>query len=558
MSLAQINENPLSIQTSFLTKSTINALEEVELRINVDLAEKHHAYSKQFKVKTQIKNLKTRKLLINPEVEFFDNLAKKTKKGIKNKATITTSFEVPESLKPGQQKLEFALQYQACTKDYCLMPIDLPFLVEANVVNPNYKEPRSFSLTNINLDSTQTSLLSILLLIFLAGFLTSFTPCIYPMIPITLAVLGHSSHKQSISRKFFLSLSYVLGIALTYSALGVLAATTGGLFGSYLNHPYVRVGIGLLFVLMALSMFGVFQLQAPAFLRNKLTNKKFKQNYLGAFATGLVAGIIASPCVGPVLIGILTYVAQSGDLFVGFLYLFTFAMGLGVIFIVIGLFSHLIDKLPRSGSWMEATKFIFGAVMVGAAAYYLMPVFDRPFKYMIPILACSLCFHFAQKLIFQRTLKMIILSLLVGGMVLSSAMSMPGLNYKFKSLFTAKDPYAPDWTTYSPNIYDVAKKQNKGLIIDFYADWCAACIELEKKTFNTQKVQELTKNFIWVKYNATIQPKDYETVRKKYNIKGLPHIVFYDEQGSYRKELTLFGFEDEQRFIKRLIKLISK
>lgn len=219
----------------------------------------------------------------------------------------------------------------------------------------------------------EKGLLSALLLVFVAGFLSSLTPCVYPLIPITIGIFGArgaSSRLQGLS----LSLVYVLGIALTYSVLGVFAALFGTVFGGAMQHPVVIIGLVVLFVVLGLSSAGLFDLRLPGGLQTKL-NSVGGAGYLGAFLMGLVAGIIAAPCVGPIVAGILLYVAKQQDVLLGGGMLFVFAWGLGMIFLFLGTFSSLINRLPRAGGWMEGVKVVFGAVFFGMALYYLRYVF---------------------------------------------------------------------------------------------------------------------------------------------------------------------------------------
>jgi thiol:disulfide interchange protein DsbD len=172
------------------------------------------------------------------------------------------------------------------------------------------------------------------LFVFAIGLLTSLTPCIYPMIPITIAVLGKEAHARSRWQNILVSICYVLGIGVTFSALGVFAASTGALFGSFMSSAWVLGFVCLVFFAMSLSMFGLFEIQAPQFLRDGILSHLHLHGYLGAFVSGLLAGVVASPCVGPVLVGVLTFVAQTQSLWLGFWLLFTYALGMGVLFLV--------------------------------------------------------------------------------------------------------------------------------------------------------------------------------------------------------------------------------
>ncbi len=557
-----INENPLQITQSAFLQNSAQVGAEIELEVKVQLAEKHHAYVKQFKISSQNNNdISVKPLIIKPTVNFYDHLAKKNKLGIENKATIKTSFEIPSSLASGEQLLKMELQYQACTKEYCLLPIKVPFelplFIKGSSTPALSLTKNSFSVKSLDLSGQTTSLIFILFVLFGAGVLTSFTPCIYPMIPITLAVLGSSKNEQSFYKRLFLSLSYVFGIASTYSLLGVLAATSGDIFGSYAAHPLVTIGVSILFALMALSMFGLFELQAPVFLRNKFAGKQFKKNYIGAFLTGAVAGVIASPCVGPVLVVVLAYISTSQDIALGFLYMFTFSMGLGFLFIVLGIFSQALNALPKSGAWMNITKYIFGNIMLGMSLYYLAPQLTLSILYIFIILAISLSYYYCLKLVAFKNLKRVLSLFLFLGFIFAALGISPSGQKVINNFLKNKNSSAPHWNNYSEKLIKQAQAQGKGVIIDFYADWCAACHELEEKTFNQPKVHELGKQFIWIKYDATDTNDEFESLKKKYEIYGLPHIVIYNQKGAYLKELTLTGFEDEVSFAKRLQKALG-
>ena len=214
--------------------------------------------------------------------------------------------------------------------------------------------------------------LAAILIVFLGGILTSFTPCVYPMIPITIAVIGTQASGGRF-RGFVLSLFYVLGIAVTFSTLGFLAAKTGALFGAIAQHPVIVILIASIFLLMGLSMLGLFVIQMPSSLASKLQGKK-RRGVLGAILTGLLAGLIVSPCISPLLVVILTWVARSGSVFMGIGLLFSYALGLGILFILVGTFSGILKNLPRSGGWMEIIERAFGILLVILALVYLRPL----------------------------------------------------------------------------------------------------------------------------------------------------------------------------------------
>jgi len=213
------------------------------------------------------------------------------------------------------------------------------------------------------------------LLVFLAGILVSFTPCVYPLIPITAGFIGASSSGAK-ARGFFLSLFYVLGIALAYSGLGAFAALTGSLFGEIATSPWTYLAIGNIFLLLGLSMMDAFTLPLPGFLKSHGQGSK-KRGLLGAFLIGLSSGFIIGPCTAPALGAILAYVASKQNIFFGTTLLFTFAFGMGLILMVVGTFSGLVSSLPKSGKWLNITKKVFAFILIACAEYFIIKAGKR-------------------------------------------------------------------------------------------------------------------------------------------------------------------------------------
>lgn len=220
-----------------------------------------------------------------------------------------------------------------------------------------------------------------LVLVFLAGLMSSLTPCVYPLIPITIGLFGAKTAATRMEG-FRLSFVYVMGIVLTYSVLGVMAASAGSVFGGAMQSPWVIGAISILFVVLGLGSLGLFQMRLPAALQNQL-GLVHGSGYWGAFFMGLVAGVIAAPCVGPIVAGILLLVAAEQDVFLGFTLLATFAFGMGQLFLILGTFSSALARLPKSGGWMDGVKTVFGIVFIGMGLYYgrfLLPAVSSALK----------------------------------------------------------------------------------------------------------------------------------------------------------------------------------
>ena len=359
--------------------------------------------------------------------------------------------------------------------------------------------------------------------LFLAGVLTSLTPCVYPLIPITVGVFG-ARRPEHRARSIALSATYVGGIAVTYSALGVFAALSGKAFGSALSSPWVVAVLAIFMVALAASMFGAFELNLPASVQQKLGIVR-GAGFAHALGMGLVAGIVAAPCTGPVLAGVLTYVAAKRSAVLGFWMLFSYALGMGLLFFVLGASSL---KLPRSGAWMETVKSVLGVALVAVAVGLLLPFLPRPDGLPVgpraaaaasavlafaAVLAgaLSLSFHASRR---ERALKGATLVLLLGAV---------GLRLGWFG--NARVPEIP-WLHDERAAVEQARATGKGLLVDFSAEWCAACKELDVHVFSHPDVRaEVAERFVPLKIDATEETDEIARLEAKYGVPGLPTVL---------------------------------
>ncbi|MCB0356801.1 MAG: protein-disulfide reductase DsbD [Bdellovibrionales bacterium] len=561
--------NPLTLESTRLSSSTLAPGANAELILKVQLLPGHHAYLEQFRLQAVPESaLKIGNINVQPTVKFYDKFSKKTKMGIEKSATISAIIEIPENVLLGDTLYHLILTYQACTDSYCHLPKTIDFKLPVNIVSIDDSDKLNVSQSNlVKFEDSQFSQakkkgwIYLILFVFLAGLLTGFTPCIFPMIPITLTILhGHKKHLTH-WQGFWRSCIYVLGIAITYVALGLFAASTGSLFGSFLGHPIMAMFLASIFFLMALSMFGAFEIKLPHFIEQKLLKHKTEASYKGIFVAGLLAGIVASPCVGPVLISVLTFVAKSQNVVLGGVLLFFFALGFGVLFIVLGTFGEIIKKLPKAGHWMIEIKELFGWAMLALALYYLKPVMsDHHWHMLLAVVLISTAslsgaFTSNENLTqWQKLKKGWMLAILIVGTLILTTSFFPKLA-NVSSLQNNPSSSIP-WQRYSEELIAEAKSANKGVIIDFYASWCAACKDLVAETFSSPEVQALKDKFIWIKFDATNSSDLFDKLRKKYSILGLPHIVFYAPTGKWLPEETLTGFENAKEFTARMLRVL--
>lgn len=564
------DEDPLQISAS-VKPIRFESHQIGEIEIKLSLPEQYKAYEEQFHLELESPtNFKVSQFTISPVHAFWDEFSKRNRRGVVKKATLKAPVEAPEDV-PSEGVLKLRLTYQACTKSYCLFPIHKHIEIAFQGVGKpgtvaKKVEPMGFMSRNLE-EVFKEGLLWTFVFVFFAGILTSFTPCIYPIVPITLAVMSRNSHLRTKWQSVILAHAYVLGIAITYALLGLVAASTGALFGNLMASPWVLGFVCFVFLAMALSMLGLYDMQPPAALQASLDRFTHFHGPVGAFATGVVSGLVASPCVGPALVGILTYVAKSQDLWLGFWLLFVFALGMGQIFLVLGVSTHLTKKLPKSGAWLDGIKKIAGLLLLGVFYYYLNLLVPLMWLHiaigigLVVVASVTYAFRPATNNA-ERVLKGI-----------SHAMILCG------AIFTVAAPlgYTTGATVYPPagssrpapsepamkfeSLTDAALEKSKAaqrpVIIDFHAEWCEACKELDRYVFTDPKVKELGKRFDLYKFDATEDSPELEKLREKFKIVGLPWVVFLDRDGKWMEDLTLAGFEEAPAFIERLNKALK-
>ena len=413
----------------------------------------------------------------------------------------------------------------------------------------------------------QESLLLTLIAFFVGGLLLSFTPCVFPMYPIlTGIIVGQSKNGTPLTTKkaFTLSFVYVQGMAVTYTLLGIVVALAGAKFQAVFQHPIVLISLSVLFIFLALSMFGLFNLALPASWQNKLnamSNQQKGGSYAGVLMMGVISGLVASPCTTAPLTGALLYISQTGDVVLGASALYALSLGMGLPLLVLG--SSGGKLLPKAGAWMNIIKNIFGLLLLAVPIFLLerfIPEVASQALWALLILASASYFYVAnqnhaaiQKSQQEKGFWFGLRSLVIFLMLFFGANMTYQLVFPNSSTIanSAQHPSFKQVTSLTQLQTEVKKanEQGKTVMVDLYADWCIACKEFEKYTFVDSQVQQALSNTVWLQIDMTdFDSPDNAELVQHYTILGLPSILFFDLQGNELTKLRTTGFVGANEF----------
>ncbi|AIK90646.1 protein-disulfide reductase DsbD [Glaesserella parasuis] len=457
---------------------------------------------------------------------------------------------------------QVVVRYQGCTKGFCYPPeevtLDLQAATSADNVAKNTADVTAISIAQPKAEQNQLAetLAENRLAIFwffVLGLGLAFTPCVLPMLPLLSAIVIGSKQRPNSLRAFLLSLSYVQGMAVTYTLLGLLVAAIGLPFQVALQSPPVLIGLSLLFILLAMSMFGLFTLQLPHRWQQKLNQLSQQQqggSFFSVFVMGMIAGLVASPCTSAPLSGALLYVAQSGDLLTGGLALYLLALGMGIPLMLVTLFGNRI--LPKSGDWLLKVKTLFGFVMLALPVFLLsrvLPTFIEPLLWSALAIAFLLWLNEQCNSLngWKKVLRLLVLATLV-------VASKPWLDLAWQPTLANQTQ-----SNHFKRIHSLAELEqqlaaNKGkkVMLDLYADWCVACKEFEKYTFVDPKVQAKLAEMAVLQIDMTKNSRENDELMKHFQVLGLPTILFFDEQGRELSQSRVTGFMQAGDFVQWL------
>ena len=496
----------------------------------------------------------------------------------------------------GVDSASFKVKYQGCSEisGICYPPItktitfDTSLIASANATTEAAQTTASPAADHVDFTSEQDQIANLLkdgsvwvslLTLFGIGLLLAFTPCVFPMIPILSSIIIGQGEKVSTGRSFSLSLAYVLGMASINTAAGVAAALTGESLAVMLQTPWILASFAGVFVLLSLAMFGFYELQMPGFIQNRLTavsNNQKSGSLTGAGIMGLLSAVIVGPCVAAPMFGILLFISQTGDPYFGGLALFSLSLGMGAPLIAIGTSAGKL--LPKAGAWMDVVKAVFGVSLLAVAIWMLKSIVSEQVILLLSatLLIVSAIYMGALEGLkaeatgWTRFWKGIGLVILIYGvmLMLGAASGSGSFSTPLKGSISSSHSGNAVQETHLQfkNIKGLdglnkalaeAKANNKAVMLDFYADWCTSCKEMETLTFSDPKVQAALKDVVLLQADVTPNDDKDKELYKHFGIIGPPAIIFYDANGAEKRNYRVIGYMPAEKFtahVKRAVK----
>jgi len=577
-------------------KPSAKMIDDKTLGAEIVMGDQIHIYADKLKVEDTDKNdgIDFQKITMADPIELDGEKVYESSPAVRIALVKTKELS-------GNKKVKIKLSYQGCSSaGLCYEPIESVLEVSVNTDKLPMSQPSSPSIikapaaTAPVLDVMEKnataapvekksetdqiagvikggSLWFIILSFFGFGLLLALTPCVFPMIPIISSVIMAQGTGLGTKRAFWLSVVYVLSMAVAYTIAGILAGLFGANLQAAFQTPWIITLFSLIFVVLAMSMFDLFELQIPNAIQSRITKISGSQSgVIGIAIMGFLSALIVGPCVAAPLAGALIYIGQTGDALLGGIALFSLSIGMGVPLIAIGTSAG--KFMPKPGVWMDNIKSIFGVMLIGISIWMISRILDENISMMLwgalavfiavnigalePIRGRCIRCHRANKKALGIIILLYGMSLLLGGMAGAKDALHP-LNPFLPSQVqgvTAIAQHKKFERITSVEELDAILAESKGkkVMVDFYADWCTACKELEEKTFSDESVKTAMDGYVLVQVNLTANDDAAKAISSKYGIFGPPAILFFDENGVRQKDADIVGFKEPQEFIKYL------
>lgn len=562
---------------AFKPNATLNSLMQIET--SVEIANDIYLYAEQLKLEVKdgsgisIAEVKKPESTLHHEEQVYLESPK-----------FLITLQKDSSAKE-IESIEFTISYQGCSEQgLCYEPLsstysfevdttklDLASLVKSDTqtkIEPKVEQAAAnavekLSETDAIADTIASENITLVLLTFLGfGLLLALTPCVFPMIPIISGVIISQGEGITTKKAFGLSVVYVLAMAVAYTIAGVLAGLFGANLQAALQTPWVIYSFAGVFVALAFSMFGFYELKLPDSFVAKVSKNSSRGGYIGVAIMGFLSALIVGPCVAAPLAGALVYIGQTGDALLGGLALFFMSIGMGIPLIVVGVSAG--KFMPKPGQWMTMVTAIFGVMMLFVAVWMLERIVD---EYITMLLYAMLGIGFAIYLgafereshIFKRSVAMIAFiyfsALLIGALGGSTSMTKPLSFLQSSASISQVQTKELEYTTVeSIAELDIllAKHKGKKIMLDFYASWCTSCKELDAITFADERVKSKLNEFVFIKADVTQNTKEQKALSKKYGVFGPPALIFFDESSNVINSKTIIGFVGADEFLAHL------
>lgn len=463
---------------------------------------------------------------------------------------------------------QFTVSYQGCSGEgYCYPPTTRLVTANFNQRSVTISDPQATSAQEdsyISLLANQNIFLLILAFMGM-GVLLAFTPCVLPMIPILSGIIVGHQKTITTSKAFLLSLIYVLSMAITYAIAGVLVSLAGSSVQAFFQNPWVLIAFSMLFVLLALSFFGVYQIKLPAKFEEKISNVSRNHDgghYLGVAIMGCLATLILSPCVTPALVGVLGYIAHRGNPAIGGIALFSLGFGMGLPLLAVGLAGGKL--LPKAGAWMNTIRSIFGVFFIAIAIWIISRIVPGPLSLALWAALLIICaiymgaFSTIKDQGWAKTWKGLGLTAFIYGILMLTGAAQGNSNPFHPIPSNKAEKSTPiQYTIHNSDefqqLWTQAKMQNKPILLDFYANWCMSCHEMDQTTFKDPAVKQALSQFVVIRADITENNQPVKKLMQQFGVIAPPTLIFFNHKGQLQPNLTLVGLVSPKELLKNVL-----